>query len=371
MQKMRNDALPDAQAPDLGALDLPELSSGTSDHPLINIPFTAEIDGRQYKGSGLSLVRAEVFGLMDPAIEGAARLVRLAFVFQGFTVVIGVQARLNATPGPRGKVILEFTDPTGAHLPQLRHVLNSFVAGDLVTMGQFLSVAATQPSPKVARGAAGKVTIGQRLRALTGTAALLALTIGLFGAVGTLGYQRLFVTPLPSPARILPEGQSLTALAAGQIEYLNENAGKGEVAFSLRSVSGQMLSVAMPCDCDVLLAGPKFGDTVQAGEAVLLAHDIGAPLVLLARVPGTALYDLATADHVDVVLADGSHVTAHLAETATISQSARAEDEVVVSLVPDVALSVDQLGDFARVSIIQPLPTLLSPLADYARSFGG
>jgi hypothetical protein len=134
--------------------DMPaDLGAGTTDHPLISIPFTAEIDGRQYKGSGLSLVRAEVFGLMDPALAGATRLVRLSFLFHGFTVLLGVECRIDPTPGPQGKVVLSFIDPTGEHLPQLRHVLNSFVAGDLVTMGQFLAVSSVKPmSGKPAQG---------------------------------------------------------------------------------------------------------------------------------------------------------------------------------------------------------------------------
>ena len=39
-----------------------------NDHPVIDLPFTAVIDGRQFRGRGLSLVAAYVAGLMDPAV---------------------------------------------------------------------------------------------------------------------------------------------------------------------------------------------------------------------------------------------------------------------------------------------------------------
>ncbi len=86
-----------------------------TDQPVLPVPFTAEIDGRQCRGEGVSLVRAEVAGLLDPALEGQDRLVRLSFAFQGFTVALAVRSRIGRVDG--GRADLVFTDPTATTFP--------------------------------------------------------------------------------------------------------------------------------------------------------------------------------------------------------------------------------------------------------------
>ncbi|MEO8530821.1 MAG: hypothetical protein ABI459_06340, partial [Deltaproteobacteria bacterium] len=266
-------------------------------------------------------------------------------------------------------VVLAFTNPTGEHLPQLRHVLNSFVAGDLVTMGQFLAVSTVKPGstgkPARAAGSSGR-SAGEILRKIAGTASLIALTAVLVGAVGTLAYKRIYVTPVATPAQILPAGQTMSALAAGQLDYVNTEAKKGEIAYTIRSIGGQMLSMAMPCECSALLAGPSLGDTLQAGEAVMLIHPSDAPLVLHAVVPGSDLFKLTSADHVDVAFADGTTLRAHLAQTTNLRAAMGSDDGVAVILTPDAPISNDRLGQIARLSIVQPLPPFLSSLVGQA-----
>jgi mannuronan synthase len=128
------------------------LPSG-NDHPVVDLPFTAVIDGRQFRGRGLSLVAAYVSGLIDPQAINAVRIVRLVFQFDGFSVALVAEARVREGTEGSGTAELAFVHPTGAHLPQLRHILNAFIAGDLMGLGQTLGVAATRaPQRPPARG---------------------------------------------------------------------------------------------------------------------------------------------------------------------------------------------------------------------------
>jgi mannuronan synthase len=360
----------DAQAIERQPQDPRMVPHALTDHPLIAMPYMAEIDGRQYRGEGLSLVRAQVTGLMDPALNGAARLARLLFSFHGFTIAISASCRITDIDGASGQAVLVFEDPTGAHLPQLRHLINSYIAGDLVTMGQVLGVAGSEAGRRPKSGTRvdddRKWTPGR----LVGTVAMAGLSLALVAAVANMAYLRFYTQPLDRPALVLPEGQMLTALASGQIDYLNPDARMGEVVYSIRSSAGPILSVAMPCDCVASLAGPGAGATVMAGEPVLLAHPKGAPLVLQTTVPANSLFDLVSAQRVEVLFADGQTAMAGLKQNSVVPVNGSSELEVSVTLIPDTPLANDRQGQMAQMVIVKPVPAILSPLAAIHAALG-
>lgn len=88
------------------------------EHPLLDIPFVVGIDGRQFKGERLSLVPTEITGLMDPALDGATRLMRFMFPFKGFSVTLEVLGQVQSLDRGNGHATVKFVDPAGEHLPQ-------------------------------------------------------------------------------------------------------------------------------------------------------------------------------------------------------------------------------------------------------------
>lgn len=361
----------DAQAAEHLPQEPRVVTHASTDHPMIAMPYMAEIDGRQYRGEGLSLVRAQVTGLMDPALNGAARLARLLFSFHGFTIAISASCKITEVVGATGQAVLVFDDPTGAHLPQLRHLINSFIAGDLVTMGQVLGVAGSEAGrrPK----SPGLATDERNWTAgrMAGTSVMAGLSLLLVTAVANMAYLRFYTAPMDRPALVMPEGQMLTALASGQIDYLNPDARMGEVAYSIRSSAGPILSVAMPCDCVASQAGAGAGATVMAGEPILLAHPKEAPLVFQTTVPANSLFDLVSAAKVELTFPDGLQVDAQMKPNGVVPVNGSAELEVSVILIPDTPLAAHRQGQMARLVIVKPLPAILSPLAAVHAALGG
>lgn len=347
------------------------LGDSATDHPILSLPFTAEINGRHCLGTGISLVRAQVAGLLDPAMNGQERLVRLSFAFQGFTVSLTVECRIDMTGGAGGGAVLVFSDPTGDHLPQLRHLLNGWIAGDLVSLGQTLGVT-TQPGGPAARPAGGAASSGSRvLSRLFGTAAMLALAAGLVAATLTLVYVRSYQVTLPVPARIVAEGQVLTALAAGQIDYLNPEAAEGDVAFTLRADGGQVLAVAMPCACTATVEGLALGSTVQAGDPVMTVHPEGAPMTARVNVPAERMFDLAAAESATLTLPDGRRIAARPVLPLP-TPAAREGDTVPVTFVAETdVLGAELSGALAEVTLTKRLPPLLEPARALFRALGG
>lgn len=256
--------------------------SGAGEHPLVTIPFTAFIDGRKFLGQGLSLVEAHVTGLADPALEGQERLVRLSFEFQGFSVSLNPKMRIERLSSRQ--LVLHFAEPAGPHLPQLRHILNEFIAGDLTAIG---SVIRAGTLGGAAGGGAGTVRrgFGRRLVSAAGTLLTLAAMLALVGLAWLLIENRLLVTDFASPGRVVEEGRTLRAVADGQIAFLDTGAAPGDVVLAIAATSGETLSLAMPCDCTVRTIGVAEGSTVLSGEPVLRLAEPGAATVIEAEVP--------------------------------------------------------------------------------------
>lgn len=327
---------------------------GPADHPMLDIPFHVEIDGRQYKGRAISLVRAEIGGLLDPHLQGLERIAWVVFRFQGYTVGLSIEVRLDEVDAARGTATLAFLEPMGEHLPQLRHLLNAHIAGDLVTLGNVLAVRPpTGAKPKGAQAPA------RRLRRLGGTVLLLALTLALVGLVAGKVFQRVFTYRLATPAVAGFDGRILAATATGQVDFLDPKAGAGEVAFAIRSNTGQALSVVMPCDCRVEALGVEAGSTVFAGDPVLRVSAPDAPMVLTGTVLPEEMLDLARASAVDLRFADGSHVAARLAPGGL--GSAAPGEPVPFRLVPEAPLPADRAGQLAEVTLRRPV----APIDDF------
>lgn len=321
---------------------------GGNDHPVVNLPFTAVIDGRQFRGRGLSLVAAYVAGLMDPSALNATRIVRLMFQFDGFfvTLVVDVEVREGA-PGS-GEAELIFIHPTGTHLPQLRHILNAFIAGDLVGLGQTIGVAGTA-TPKGAK-ATGTPESRQTLRRLVGGVSVGLFSLALIAVVGTLAYQRMFVTLVPTLGTVISTGEVMRATTTGQIAFLDLTAGKGDVVIAIQAVSGDVQSLVMPCDCVVTSNGLREGSTVLIGEPVLQLASDGDQLLVAAVLPPAILFDLASADQIELSFPGGGTALATI-EPAGLTPAWA--DEQVVLLRPDAPMDAGRVGEPVQMRILR------------------
>ena len=83
----------------------------------------------------------------------------------------------------------------------------------------------------------------------------------------------------------------MQATTAGQISYLNTDAAKGEVLFSVNANSGDVLNFKMPCDCEIVLSqGVREGITVLPTDVILtiLVNSLDLNVQALMSVEGLA-----------------------------------------------------------------------------------
>ena len=332
------------------------------EHPVIRLPFNVVINGRSLQGNALSVVGAEATGLIDPQLHGRVQLVTLSFSFPGYSVNLPVDAAIGAGAPESGTVTLRFLEPTGPHLPQLRYILNSYVGGDLIGVDGVIRTGDRDPGrPHATRAPAqaNPIATGIRWGAFAGLGLLLA------GFVGLKLYERLFVVPVTGLSTITLDGMDLRAISPGQLDFVNPDAGKGDIAFAIRTTSGEVLAVSMPCDCVVAPGAAQSGATVLAGDTVMTVAPIDAPVVVSSQVEGHGLRMLASGSHAEVFLPDGTTTMASLdaRELPGLLRSATNGTAIPVRLVP--AMPLDQ----ARVGT--PVDVLIKsdPLATMGRFF--
>lgn len=340
--------------------------AGHGEHPVIRIPFNVVINGRSFQGNGLSIVGAEATGLMDPQLHGRVQVVLLVFNFPGYSISLPVDAAIGAGSPEEGTVTLRFLEPTGPHLPQLRYILNAYVGGDLVGIDGVIQsadkveVAKAEATTAPRRRTAGAAIMqGLRWGAFTGLGLLLV------SFVGVKLYERLFVAPVTGLSTVSLAGMDLRAISPGQLDFVNPAATKGEIAFAIRTTSGEVLAVSMPCDCMVAPGAAESGSTVLAGDTVMTVAPADAPVVVSAQVDGHGLKMLASGAIAEVHMPDGTVTSAALdhKELPALLRSVRDGMAIPVDLIPTQPLQVAAVG--------QPVDVLIKsdPLAAVSRFF--
>jgi alginate biosynthesis protein Alg44 len=349
------------------------------EHPILNIPFTVVIDGRSYEGTGISMVGAHATGLVTHQLEGERRLATLQFAFVGFNINLVVDTAIRDVHPETGALTLMFLEPTGPHLPQLRYILNSYIAGDLVGVDSVIAVAG-EPADALGgkKASAGKTrSIGRFFGQILRIGATAVLTVALVGFVSTKIYERFFILPIGGLSIVSKEGTTLRAISSGQLDFVSTTAKKGQPAFAIHTLSGDVLTIQMPCDCDVVPGQAKVGDTMIAGDPVMQVAPANAPMIIRTSVVPDTLRALVAGAIAEVHFPDGSTTDAKLDPKSMQSSplSIGGAQGVEIALTPMGNVPAGTLGTPVSVSVLtNPLAGFggfSQALSDLALSFRG
>lgn len=346
----RPDSPPDSQpGPGIEAPVIPADFVTDAEHPVLPIPFAVQMGEARLAGVGLSVSAAYVAisGPLEPSWQGHREVARLQFEFSGFSVTLPVEVAVSGSRR-EGEMTLQFLDPLGPHLPQLRHVINSFIAGDLVSMGGLLSYAGPT-KPKVVK-TADPVSMKFRLRGL-GTA---ALSVALIAAASYALLARATQATEPRPVFVERTGQDMRATTAGQLVYLNPEAKAGEVVFSINANSGDVLNFQLPCDCEIAVTEGVFeGATVLPIDVILSIFDSSLGVRVQTQMSVEGLARVVDGDRAFLDINDGRSIPVRVMLTSATNAAAQRGDLLIpVSLIPEEdALGPDDVGKAGRLRL--------------------
>ncbi len=320
-----------------------------TEHPVMPIPFKAQFGEYKLDGVEISVTAAYVAidGALDPQWKGHKEFVKLQFDFQGFSVSIFPEV---VVAGSRrdGEMTLQFLDPAGSHLPQLRYILNSYIAGDFVSVGGLMAYSGPT-QPKVARPADGAAA---KFRIRSVSVALLSIVL-MLGA-GKIMYNRYTQSYESRPVFVERLGNEMKATAAGQVAMLNPAAKKGEVVFSINSNTGDVLSFQLPCDCEVQVTKGIFeGSTVLPFDTILSFFGSTTEINVETQMSIEGLAKAMSGETAYLDMNDGRTIPVQVVvNSATNAASLRGDLFVPVDLVPpEGALGKDDIGKSATLRL--------------------
>jgi hypothetical protein len=324
------------------------------EHPLLRIPFTLEIGGARFEGEAASITQLVLRTGPQALPEGVRGEAVMHVPFKGFSVLLRPDV-IAGPPRADGTQHVHFLDPAGAHVAQLRYVLNSYIAGDVTSLGGLLShTGSTTPAKPTPAAASG----GRRRRSW----AVIALSAVMALAAAAAVFTRYTTGHEMHPVFLDQAGQQMRATVAGQIAYLDPEAGPGEVLFTIGSNAGDMLNFQMPCDCEITLQpGMAEGTTVLPADRIATLVAPGAPLRIEAMMSVEGLSRALGGDAVWLDIDDGRSVRAEVVPgDATRAATLGGDSFVPVVLRPQAgALGPEDAGRTARLRLTPDLPALL------------
>ena len=251
-----------------------------------------------------------------------------------------------------GEMTLQFKDPLGDHLPQLRYILNTFIAGDFVTMNGMLGFS----GPVKPKGAKNEESSSSRRRIRSIAVAVISASLILVAA--NILIARATKNYEPRPVFITRSGSQMTATAAGQVGYLNPEAKKGEVVYSINTNTGDVLSFKLPCDCEVsVYDGIIEGSTVLPIDIILSLFDSNSVPRVETRMSIEGLSKVLEGNKVFMELGDGRVIPTEVSVSASTNTAVlRGDLFVPVVLVPkEGMLTSDDIGKSARLRVSKTL----------------
>lgn len=296
------------------ATSIPSGFGFENEHPILTMPFSLKMDGQRVEGTRISVTEIEIAAPKGTLIVGEQGLATISFPFEDFSITL--TARVTVTDrGDTETSVLLFSEPTGAHLAQLRYIMNSYIAGDIVTLNGLMSY--TGPTQPKAPKTDAKTSMRDRIRSI-GVAVASLLLVLVAAAVVFTRYNSAYEM---HPVFIDRSGLPMQATVAGQVTYLNPNATIGEVAYSIASNTGDVLSFQMPQSGEVIVANDMFeGATVLPTDLILTILDNTSVLRLRTLISIQGLTRALQGDAATIELSDGRK----LAATVQVRDTTRA-----------------------------------------------
>jgi hypothetical protein len=175
--------------------------------------------------------------------------------------------------------------------------------------------------------------------------------VALFGFVGSKVYERVFVTHAQGVSLVGKSSTALRAINSGQLDFVDPTAAQGQVAYAIRTVSGDLVSVAMPCDCVALPGALTAGATVLAGDTVMSVAAPDAATEITTRVSLPAYRALVDGALARVELASGEVISATLKAGTVSMPTSSTEEAVQVVLLPQTEIDPSLISTPVSVTI--------------------
>ena len=253
----------------------------------VRVPIHVEIDNVRYLVDDWSVAG---FGVLQGirAREVDARFAaRLIFTFENFELSCTLESRLVYRETDPDRFGCVFVDIGPGQSSLLRHILDGYLAGEIVNAGDILRVVGRDagavrvlPPPTATRVR----STGARLGTWIGSLLLLAAGVGL-SYLAWLGIEERWLTKRADYAVIEAPIYRVRAGDAGMLERGDVQVliAAGDNIAAIHRADGQIVPVPSPCECSLVSWTVATGENVLMGDTVAVLVAADRPLVVRAR----------------------------------------------------------------------------------------
>ena len=341
-------------------------------HPRYRIPVSVELNGWVYPAQEWSIESFTLVGVHDADKLDGRVPVKFIFRFDGFSTSVDLRAEIIHYRDSDKRLECRFHNPSNQQIAVLRTVIDAYLAGEFVAMGDLIYVVRQDPTAVHREGTPADsdksmpARLLRRFKRWFGLAALSGLFLGLLAFTAWVLYQRLYVIEGLSAVVSAP----LVVIRAPQPSYFEpvglddtKQIATGEPLAFMELIGGGATTIDSPCDCQVLNYHILPRQFVGVGEPVASLLPQGKKPFISAQFDVQQAQSILVGDAARIRLMDGQELggkVTRLQYSEALERRISAPlnnplaniisyTEVIIT--PDSELALDILGTPVTVSI--------------------
>ncbi|MBD9499405.1 alginate biosynthesis protein Alg44 [Pseudomonas sp. BGr12] len=359
-------------------------SEAQRQHARVKLPARIRYIGSHREGVDARLLDLSAGGFAftsannTPVQVGDLHKGKLLFQIDSISFSLEVEFQVRSYDRESARVGCEFQHLKPREIAALRYLITSYLAGEVVSVGDMLNTLQRENFTKARKHGAGSGGMGffGRFRAVTVSTAIFVVGVGAFAVILNQIYNLYFVThadsgvvsvanqqitmpregtveSLVEPGAEVAKGAPIASFSANLLDLLKGNLTEEQLNPSnIEKLFGHQMkgTLTSPCDCRVVEQRVANGQFANKGDVIFTLTPRDSTATVEARFPYRNAAELSPGTHVNFQVAGDSEVRGgRILRTAPVDGDL--SSEIRVQITPDQPLDSQMAGRPTEVSI--------------------
>lgn len=325
-------------------------------HVRLALPARAVLEGKEYDVKDISCGGIALRDVKGNFPKGKALPLEVRLAFDGFSFALRLNAEVRHHTADKNILGCRFINLTAQQTSLLSQIIKSYIAGEIITAGSILNVAARNNLAKPRASANRNAPPPGLWKQLPGLTAVAALGLLIITLVAQNLYNSIFIVRSDTAAVSGP-AVAVRAQTSGvfrsqidpDLSFVRLNQPLGTVT----PASGSAAAISSPCNCYVAKAEAASGELVSQGQRIMSLMPVDARPWIIAEIDPAAGRRLGPQTTARVsVFGSRTEYTGRVVsmESALSGSSPGAARTASVKVLLDQKLPVDYVGRLAAVT---------------------
>jgi alginate biosynthesis protein Alg44 len=326
-------------------------------HARMPVPARVSVGNKHYPIKNLSAGGVLISDITGEFVSGQQLRLQLTVPFSGFSLDINLDAEIRHYDAGKKTLGCNFINLTKDRISLLQHILKSFIAGDVVTSDEVLTIATRNNFANARRQDVKASQEPSLARQIPGLAIVALIGVLLVCFIAGNLYSSLFLLR-SSDAAVTGPAFEVKAAAEGvyrsQIDNGSVTVRKNQVLGTITSEAGRATPLTSPCDCYIVKTMGVDGQRVSAETSILSLIPVNASPLITAQIDSAHVAKMNTQTPAVIhVFGSKTRYTGHITtveSSLTGKTGTDGDHTVTMQIVPDQKLPVDLINRPAVIS---------------------